>query len=78
MRLIDEFFISTIEFRAGHYNFNLERLGRVVANKEWCNLLPNTDIFVEATRNSDHALVLLAVKKVFVMHKRRGFRFEAS
>ncbi|XP_059452771.1 uncharacterized protein LOC132183336 [Corylus avellana] len=60
-------------------DFTQERLDRVVANQEWCELFPGAEAIVEATINSDHNLILLRVqRKEGGIRRRRGFRYEAS
>jgi hypothetical protein len=63
--------------RRDHF-FTQERLDRVVANKEWHELYPVVDVYVEAVRSSDHSPVFLVMKKSYSAHTRRGFCFDAS
>ncbi|XP_059457696.1 uncharacterized protein LOC132187382 [Corylus avellana] len=60
-------------------DFTQERLDRVVANQEWCELFPRAEAIVKATINSDHNPIVLRVQiKGGDMRRRRGFRYEAS
>jgi endonuclease/exonuclease/phosphatase family metal-dependent hydrolase len=60
-------------------DFTQERLDRIVANQEWCELFLGAEAIMEATINSDHNPILLRVqRKEEGVRRRQGFRYEAS
>ena len=65
-------------YREGHA-FTKERLDRGVANSEWRDLFPKAEVFVEATANSDHAMIhIFFMGQQQVLKSRSRFRYEAS
>jgi ribonuclease HI len=60
-------------------SFIKERLDRAVANKEWCGLFKNRDIWVLPSRTSDHKPLLLSTydKTGGSVYFQKSFKFEA-
>ena len=61
------------------YEFTKERLDRGVANSEWRDLFSKAEVSVEATANSDHAMIhIFLMGQQQVLKNRSRFRYKAS
>lgn len=59
--------------------FIQERLDRVVANAEWCELNPEVGIYTEATIISDHNPILIKLQDLGLSRKKKNIiRYEES
>lgn len=59
--------------------FTKERLDRMVANQEWCDLFPFINISIEAAVNSDHTPLHLTLQhRDRRAQQKRKFRYEAN
>jgi hypothetical protein len=60
-------------------DFIKERLDRVVANEEWCEVFPKVDICVEEELSSDHCPIYVTLTEKLTRRSRtRMFRQEAK
>jgi hypothetical protein len=56
-----------------------ERLDKGVTNNEWRNLFPDVGVSVEATTNSDHAMITISLMGQQQIHAHKcRFWYEAS
>ncbi|XP_031124166.1 uncharacterized protein LOC116026880 [Ipomoea triloba] len=57
-----------------------ERLDKVLAGADWCNLLPEANVTNLLSRNSDHTTLFLGVKQEVRVSRRfrRSFKFEMA
>ncbi|KAL8106281.1 hypothetical protein AgCh_029900 [Apium graveolens] len=66
----------TWERSRGQINWVQERLERGLANQDWCNMFPMTEVKVLEVATSDHLPLFLQLNKHVYTPKARQFRFE--